>query len=182
MKKIIVFAVVTGLVFAAAAAAVGTASIVYARSQSAPTTPPDGTFFGRGMMNGGGMMSGRSMMGQGSFFGRTTERATGVLHEYIIAALAPALNLTPEEIQAKLDEGQTLVQVATAAGLTTDEITVQLQAAHTAALKAAVEAGTLTQEQADWMQQRQEQMGLNGVLGAGGCQGGGMMHGLRGNQ
>ena len=55
--------------------------------------------------------------------------------------------------------------------MTDEEISALMLTARDEALTAAVAAGTLTQEQADWMSQRMQRMGGFG-MGAGHCGGG----------
>jgi hypothetical protein len=124
-----------------------------ARAQT-PTGP------GAGAPGGWGMMGGRGMMGGGY----------GPMHEYMVAAFAGQLGLTPEALQAKLGAGQTMWQVAEAQGFSQEEIQEKMLAARAEALEAAVAGGALTQEQADRMSQHMGQMGANG-MGPGHCPG-----------
>ena len=83
-------------------------------------------------------------------------------------ALAEKLGLSEAEIEEKLATGETMWSIAQAQGLTDEQITELMQSARDEALKAAVAAGAITQEQADWMSQRMQQMHSAG-MGAGGC-------------
>jgi hypothetical protein len=174
-KKLLIIGIAFGAVVVLSLGAIG-----FAYAQTA--NPTDGTpvpqWGGRGgMMNGdwtgrGGMMGGNrgtrgGMMGwqDGSY---------GPMHEYMISALAEGLDMTSEELQARIDQGETPYQVAQSAGLSDEQITTLFDEAHDKALQAAVDAGALTQEQADWMESHHEQMWQNGTTpGAGGCMGGG---------
>lgn len=169
MKKFMLIAAV----LAVALIVLSAAGLAYAQSQT-PTAPNRG--YGAGMMGGagsgriaggriagGGMMGGRGMMANGSF---------GPMHTYMIQALADKLGLTVEDLQARLDKGETPYQVAQSQGLTDEQITALMQQAHDAALEAAVAAGAITQEQADWMDSHMEQMWQNGGAGFGPCHGG----------
>ncbi len=51
-----------------------------------------------------------------------TEDGLGLYHDEIMAAFAVALDMTVEEIEAKIAEGFTIVEIAQAAGLTLEEI------------------------------------------------------------
>ena len=154
-------------------AVLGVAGFAYAQTQ----TPPDAPFYGPGMMrrNGGfgpGMMGGWGQAG------------SGPMHPYMVEAFAEALGLTPEELQAKLDDGETMYTVAQAQGLSDEEFSTLMVEARTTALEKAVADSVLTQEQADWMIQRMAQMQAQGFgPGAGGCGGfgGRMMGGWRWN-
>lgn len=121
-----------------------------------------GTQDGYGMMDGYGTPGGYGMMGAGGY---------GPMHEYMVDALADTLNLTPEEIQSRIDAGETPWQIAQAQGMSEEEIQQLMLDAHDKALDAAVEAGTLTQEQADWMDQHMESMWSTDGAGFGGCHG-----------
>ena len=67
------------------------------------------------------------------------------------AALAEALGMTVEELEAELAEGKTLRDLVDELGVDMDDVWDALQEARDAALQGAVEEGSLTQEQADWM-------------------------------
>ncbi len=69
--------------------------------------------------------------------------------------VAEALELTPEELFAKLHEGKSLSEVAEEQGVDIDKVHEAVRAAQVEARKEAIEQavedGKLTQEQADWM-------------------------------
>lgn len=134
-----------------------------------PNAPFGGQGYGRGRGQGG-MMQGGGMMGRGQQGG-----ASGPLHTYMVAAFADALNLTAEDLQAELDAGKTMWQVAEAKGLSIEEFQTLMVEARTAALKAAVADGVITQAQADWMLSRMQ--GRGGQGGGYGAGGGCPMHG-----
>src|SRR5512143_1763387 len=113
MKKFMLIAAV----LAVALIVLGVAGFAYAQSQT-PTVPNRGYGAGmmggagRGMMAGGGMMSGRGMMANGS---------VGPMHTYMIQALGDKLGMTVEDLQARLDKGETPYQVAQSQGLTDEQ-------------------------------------------------------------
>jgi len=161
MKNI--FLVVSG--FVVAALVFGVAGFAYAQSQT-PATPDYpygpgmmaendgyGPGFGRGMMGGYG---GHGMMGGYGMMDWNGEE--GPMHEAMVTAVAEALGLTPDEIEARHDAGETLWQIAEAEGLSAEEIQDLMLSAHDAALEDAVVNGWLTQEQADWMDSHMEGM------------------------
>ena len=168
MKKLIL---ISGILVIAVAA-LAFAGFAYAQSQNpdAPAVP-----YGPGMMGGRGY--GYGMMGRGAINGggmMNGQRGTGAygpVHTYMVDALAESLNLTPEAVQERMDNGETAWEIAASTGLSDEEVTALLQQVHTDALAAAVEAGAITQEQADWMQSHMQQMWQNG--GPGGCHGAG---------
>jgi hypothetical protein len=180
MKKLLY----VGIGIALTLVVLGVAGLAYAQTQTPPTPTPGAAdtyqnFNGYGMMRGGrmnmpGMLNAwgrgfRQGMGRGMLRGYT-QGAYGPMHESMIAALAAKLNLSVEDLQAKIDAGQRPYDIAKAQGLTDVQIQALWQAAHAEALKAAVAAGTLTQAQADAMGQRMEQMWQRG-FGPGACPG-----------
>lgn len=147
-------------------AALATAGFVWAGTAFAQSQyPPSPDYpYGRmgGLYHGYGMMGGYGMWGTGNY---------GPMHEYMVAALAEALNLTPEEIQARIEEGETPWQIAQAQGLSDEQIQELMENAHDKALVEAVEAGLLTEDQAEWMDQHMESMWSGDFNGFGGCHG-----------
>ncbi|MEJ5223973.1 MAG: hypothetical protein WHV44_05905 [Anaerolineales bacterium] len=107
------------------------------------------------------------------------------LHPYMVEALASALKMNTADVEAALAEGKTMYDIALAAGTAEADIPSLLQTVHQTALTKAVEAGVITQAQADWMLQRMAQRGYGYGAGAGTCpmggtrpqDGTGMMHG-----
>ena len=124
--------------------------------------------YGAGMMNG----YGAGMMGNGSY---------GPMHEYMEAAFAKALGITHNDLETKLAAGETMWSVAEAQGLSEAQITDLMVSAHGEALKSAVAAGAITQQQADWMDQHMDQM-LDYGMGAGFCHGAGQGQGGNGRR
>jgi len=171
MKKLLYI----GIGMALTLVVLGAASLVYAQSQTPPAPQTPGTadayqnFQGFGMMRGGGMMGamrGAARQGFQQGMRRGYVQGTfGPMHEYMVAALAGKLNLSVEDLQAKITAGERPYDIAKAQGLTDEQVQTLMQAAHAEALKAAVAAGALTQEQADWMSQRMTQMHQNGAMG-----------------
>ncbi len=101
----------------------------------------------------------------------------GLLHDYMVEALAEALGLTVDQLEARLEGGETAYQVALAQGIAAEDIPALLSTARAKALDVAVAAGAITQEQADWMKSRG--FGRKGGMGTGACDGTGnsQMHG-----
>lgn len=179
MKKYLII----GSVVLVALVALAAGGLVYAQTQTPPSRdvqPFSG--YGPGMMGRGGMM--------GGWRGQSDADSYGPLHEYMLAAFADALGLTPEEVQTRLYAGETMWQIAEAEGIEADALRDFMIGVRTQALNAAVEDGVLTQEQADWMIERMAQMPMFGLGGGrGSCPGfggaggqvGGMMRGWRWN-
>ena len=163
--------------------ALGVGGLVYAQTQTPPgqpVTPFPG--YGPGMMGRGGMM--------GGWRGQGYAQGYGPMHPYMLEAFAEALGLAPDAVQARLEAGESMWQIAEAEGIQADALRDFMIGVHTQALEAAVSDGILTQEQANWMSQHMAQMPMLGWgAGRGGCpgfggagsRGGGMMGGWRWN-
>lgn len=165
MKKVFVIGV--ALIFALGAA--GALGLAYAQAQTPPppvdpddTTTPYGGFGGRGMMGGRGFTD--RMMGRVGVDGQ------GIMHDEMVAAMADALDLTPDELNTRLAGGETMWQIAEDQGITLEEFREVMFEARASALAQAVEDGSITQEQAEWMNQRMSQM-QEGGFGPGTCTG-----------
>ena len=136
----------------------GVAGYAYAQTQT-PTTPTTPSGYGR--MGGGGMSRGSA--GMGMMGGRGAQAgANGLMHPYMLDAFAEALGLTPEDLQAQIDAGGSMWSIAQAQGLSDEDITALKVNARTAASAQMVADGVITQEQADWMNQRMTQMHAGG--------------------
>jgi len=160
MKKIIV----TVVVLAVLVAALGTAGLAYAQS---PTPAANGA--GSSLMGGRGPRGG---MGAG-----VTASGEGFLHDAMIAVFAEKLGIPVADLEARLANGETMAQIALSTGLTLDEFRTLMLEARSQAIDQAVQDGTLTQAQADWMKQH-----VGGQMGgAGGQRGGRMGQGLNAN-
>lgn len=103
--------------------------------------------------------------GNGSMHGR------GMLHSFMVTAFAEQLDLNIDDVTARLAAGETLRVIALSEGVTVEELPVLMQAVRATALDAAVEAGVITQEQADWMTSHR-----GGRLGTADCTGTGMQN------
>ena len=69
----------------------------------------------------------------------------------LIDALAELTESEPADLYAELQEGQTLLEVAQAHGISAEELVKAAIASRAEVLQQRVEAGYLTEEQADWM-------------------------------
>ena len=172
MKKLLII----GAVVIVALVVLGAAGYAYAQTQT-PPTPNTGYGMmgglGRSMMGGRstgvqgtgrGMMGGRNTgvqgarQGAGGGYGMMANSQFGPMHDEMIAALAGKLGLTVDELNTRIANGETPYAIAQSQGKTAEEITALFNEAHDEALQAAVAAGTLTQAQADWMDQHHESM------------------------
>jgi len=165
MRKILIIGTLVGVVVLA----LGAAGLAFAQTETPPAPTSPG--FGSGMMGGRG--------GFGGMMGGNRTGVEGPLHEYMIAAFAEALGLTPEELETRREAGETLGQVAEAQGISSEEFATLWVEARTAALEQAVADGVITQEQADWMIQRMAQRQAAGFgPGSGTCTGAGPQGGF----
>ena len=71
--------------------------------------------------------------------------------------LSEILGLTPEEIQQQYIEGKTLLEIAEAQGVSEEQVVDAIVAERAEVLQQQVEAGIITQEQADAMLERMEE-------------------------
>lgn len=94
--------------------------------------------------------------GRGPFGGSNPDHP---LHPYMVDALASALKMNTADVEAALAEGKTMYDIALAAGTAEADLPALLQTVHQTALTKAVEAGVITQAQADGMLQRMAQRG-----------------------
>ena len=158
MKKILLVAVG----FMIAVSVFGVAGFAYAQNQTPPVPEYPyspgmmgandgfGSGYGHGMMAGYGRGYGHGMMGWNGEY--------GPMHEAMVAVIADALDITPEEIEARHDAGETMWQIAEAEGLSAEEIQALMFSAHDFALEDAVADGWMTEEQAEWMDAHMNQM------------------------
>jgi hypothetical protein len=123
------------VVLVVAVLAVGSFSVAYAQS---PTQAP-GT--GTGFMGGRGTSSGMAA-------------DDGILHDYMIAAYAEKLSIPVADLEARIDSGETMAQIALSTGLTIDQFRTLMVEVRSQAIDQAFNDGVLTQAQADWMNQR----------------------------
>ena len=150
MKKLLVIgAIATAIV---AVAALGLTSWAYAQDTQ-PTCPFCGDSSQMGM--GGG------------YRGQAGTDEYGPMHDYMIAAIADAFGVSPEELEAAHDSGKTMWDIAQEQGKTVEEFQAVMLAARTQAFKQMVADGVITQDQADWMLNH-----MNGGMGGGYGRGG----------
>lgn len=125
---------------------------------------------GTGMMGQSyGMMGGRWA---GSDPDQGISGEEGPLHDYMIAAMAEAFGITPEELESRHDAGETMWDIAQSQGLNAEQFSSQMLHARSDALSQAVADGVLSQEQADWMLSHMNRMGSFGYgAGSSGCPG-----------
>ena len=107
----------------------------------------------------------------------------GAMHTFMVIEFAKKLDMNVNDINTRLDAGESMYDIALSAGVTAEEFPAIMTEVRSNALDAAVAANVISQEQADWMKSRgfgQGGMGYgNGNCDGTGPQGGGM-YGQRG--
>ena len=101
------------------------------------------------------------MMGQGGY-------GYGWMHDYVEQALATKLGLTEKQVEDQLAAGKPMYQIALDNGIKQENLATFMNEVHKEAFAKAVKAGAITQERADWMLQRMQNMYQNGY-GPGNC-------------
>jgi len=134
------------------------------------TTPygVPGGMMGRGMMGGNHAQMHGAMMGQNG------------MHEQVWTAIAQKLGLTYAELNTAVQKGQTVAELAQAKGVSLDELKTAALDAMRTSFADLVEQGVMTQEQADWMLDRMDDMPMFNFeqgFGPGMMGGRGGMHG-----
>jgi hypothetical protein len=132
MSKKIVF--IVALVAALAVIALAGAGLAFAQGPTSPA-PGYGCCGGWGMRGGWGGWHGMGLMD----------------------ALAELSGLEPTELYAEMQEGKTLLEVAQAHGISAEGLVEAALASRAEVLQQRIEAGYLTQEQADWMLEHMEE-------------------------
>jgi hypothetical protein len=184
MKKLLIITSITLV----AVLALGLTGFAFAQSQApqapaTPVTPGAGqgqTGWANGTTRPG--MGGR-FGGMGAFGAQSAGGGYGLLHDEMLSTFAQAFNMTAEELQARLDAGDSMWTVAQEKGLSAEQFTQLAQQARSTALQQAVASGTLTQTQADWMQQHMNRNYPDGYgPGSANCDGSGVRQGGHGGR
>jgi len=92
----------------------------------------------------------------------------GWMHDYVEQALAAKLGLTEQQVEEALAAGTPMYQIALDNGIKQEDLASFMNEVHQEAFASAVKAGVITQERADWMLQRMQNMYQNGT-GFGNC-------------
>ncbi len=176
MKKLLIITSITLV----AVLALGLTGLAFAQSGTpqAPGTPGAGKG-PAGWANSATQpgMGGR-FGGMGAFGAQSAGGGYGLLHDAMLSTFAQAFNMTAEELQTRLDAGDSMWTVAQEKGLSAEQFTQLSQQARSTALQQAVTSGTLTQAQADWMQQRMNRNYPDGYgPGSANCDGSGVHQG-----
>lgn len=149
MKKWLALSVIAVLTVLAVA------TVVSAQVPQPQQTPqPYGQGFGWGMMGQGW----HSDAGRGGMMAGRVDGEEGLMHDGMVAYFAEKIGLSVDAVEARLDAGETMWQIAQSQNVTAADFTALMQDARTAGIDAAVQSGLMTQEQADWMKQRWQNM------------------------
>ena len=92
----------------------------------------------------------------------------GWMHEYVEQTLAAKLGFTEQQIEEQLAAGTPMYQIALDNGIKQEDLAAFMNEVHKEAFDEAVKDGVITQERADWMLQRMQNMYQNGY-GPGNC-------------
>jgi hypothetical protein len=141
------------LLVAIAALAVGTTGVAYAQTPGQASGSGAAAMGGRGPRGGNGAGNGIA--------------EDGILHDYMIAAYAEALNIPVADLEARLDNGETMSQIALSTGLTLAEFRTLMVDVRTQSIDQALADGVLTQAQADWLKLRGAGQMAGGQMGRG---------------
>ncbi|MEJ2601212.1 MAG: hypothetical protein P8Z00_22970 [Anaerolineales bacterium] len=183
MKKLLI---ITSIALVAVLA-LGVTGFAFAQSPTpqSPATPGAGQGQG-GWANGAprlGLGGRAGQFGGAGAFAARAGNGYGLMHTEMLATFAQAFNMNQEDLQTRLDAGETMWAIAQEKGLSADQFTQLMQQARSTALQQAVTDGTLTQAQADWMQQRSQGNYPDGYgPGSVNCDGSGMHQGGRGGR
>lgn len=149
MNKFVIIMVIVAVV----TLALGTVGVAYA--QSPAQTPGTGVGRTGGRSSRGGMAVGNTTTGE------------GILDDYMTAAYAEELNISVADLEARLDSGETMSQIALSEGLTLEQFRTLMVEVRTQAIDQALNDGVLTQAQADWMKLRGTGQMAGGQMGNG---------------
>ena len=95
----------------------------------------------------------------------------GPLHTFMVVEWAKKLDLNVNDINTRLDAGESMYDIALSAGVTAEEFPAVMTEVRTNAVNEGVAANVITQEQADWMLSHGQ--GMGGMYGNGNCTGSG---------
>ncbi len=134
MKKTLLILAVTSMVILTAGVFVVNPTYASGGDEFAPGGP------------GGGMMG---PAGKGG----------GSLGTYMTKAWAETLGMKEDELQARLDSGERIYDIAIKAGWKAEDFSTKMEEVRNKAIDLALADGAITQTQADWMRQKMSQNG-----------------------
>ena len=119
----------------------------------------------QGLGQGDGTTLGQGGRGNGGFGNRGTEIENPDVHALEVAAWSKALGITTTNIDARLEAGETMSQIALSAGVTFDEFWTLKTRIKADVADQALAAGYITAEEAQLMQQSAARRGGMGARG-----------------
>jgi hypothetical protein len=147
------------VILAVIAIAFGSAGAVFAQTE----TPEDEFSASTLRYNNLSSRSGRG--GNGTMLRDTlTDTQDGLLHDEMIAAYSEALGISVDELNARLEAGETMAEIAISTGLTVEAFQEIMLEVRAIVLDQAVIDGLMTEEQAEWLKTRGA--GLGNLSGA----------------
>lgn len=155
MKKLVLSLLMAGVIVAA----FGFVSTASAQG------PVDQPFYGRGGARGG--------------LGNTGQVVNEDVHNLMIEAWSTELGISVTDLDARIDDGERLAQIALGTGLSFEDFRALKTEIHTAVAEEALAAGFIDQAQYDWMIQAADRQasGFGGGYGMGSGTGYGMRRG-----
>jgi hypothetical protein len=133
MKKL-TFGIV---IMAVIAIALGSVGSVFAQSE--PPSPSSGPWSGDGRPGRCGGMG---------------DRDKGWMHDEMVSIFAGKLGISESDLEARLDEGESMADIAAAEGLSRDEFITMMRDARAELIDQALKDGKITEQQAKWMKTR----------------------------
>jgi len=129
------------VVLAIMVVALASTSAVFAQGSGPGTT---------GVQTGSGYAGNGGRRGDGgSVYGDVYGLKDELLHDYFITAFSVEFDIEEEDLETRLDKGETMAEIALSTGLTLDEFKALVEEIRTAVLDQAVADGVITQEQAE---------------------------------
>jgi len=128
------------VVLAIMVVALASTSAVFAQGSGPGTT---------GVQTGTGYAGEARRGGGASVYGDVYGLNDESLHDYFITAYSVEFDIEVEDLEDRLDEGETMAEIALSTGLTLDEFKALMDEVRTTVLDQAVADGVITQEQAE---------------------------------
>lgn len=82
------------------------------------------------------------------------DRDKGWMHDEMVSIFAGKLGISESDLEARLDEGKSMADIAAAEGLSRDEFVTMMRDARTELIDQALKDGKITEQQAKWMKTR----------------------------
>jgi len=155
MKKLIFTGLAALALIALVVTAFGVTSTAFAQSSDPTETPEAVTPDERPSRQGDGFET-KPFRGSGKMPGDFNRM--GALQEYLLNAQADAFGVTVDDLQALYDEGKSLQDLAIEQNLSLADYEAKMDAAYQNALEQAVADEVITQDQADAMLERKQNM------------------------